>query len=628
MRKQLLVVLAVVLALRLPFLNQAVQGDDPNYLVGAMHAQIDPVHPNHVRYVFLGDVVDMRGHPHPPLNAWCLGALLAVFGDIREIPFHAAYLLFSLVAALAMWWLARRFTEHALLATLLFLATPAFVVNGTSFEADLPLLAFWMASAALFVKAVDARSVAALAAAAVALTLACFSAYQAVLLVPILAVYGWPRWRSACAALLAGPAALLLWQVFERLSSGTLPATVLVGYFQTYGFQALTAKLRSAAALTAHTGWLVFPLLAWTAFAGVGRRWLIATAAAAAAAAYLDPHPLFWLSFGTGLLVLVASWREQERFLRAWVGIFFSAALVLFFAGSARYLLPMAAPVALMVTRRLARKPRWLGAACAAQFALSLSLAWVNYEHGEGYRAFAAELRPQSEKSRLWINGEWGLSYYLETEGGLRMVRGQAVRPGDYVVSSRLAYPIPFTTGGGTLALVAERTIGAALPLRLIGLGAQSAYSTSALGLRPFDISDAPIDVVRAEVVIQSKPELEYVSMNAPQAARQIVSGIYDLEENRWRWMGEKGVLLLKTPPRPKPLEVTFFIPPAAPGRQVTLLLDGVELARATYAKPDTYTLRSRPASGSALTIAIDKGFSVPGDHRRLGLILAGAGFK
>ena len=137
--------------MRLPFLNQAIQGDDVYYLAAAEHAQIDPLHPNHVRYVFLGDRVDMRGHPHPPLNAWALGALLAVFGDVREVPFHAAYIVFSLIAAAAMWSLARRFSPQPLWATLLFLATPAFVVNGNSFEADLPFLAFWMASIALFV---------------------------------------------------------------------------------------------------------------------------------------------------------------------------------------------------------------------------------------------------------------------------------------------------------------------------------------------------------------------------------------------------------------------------------------------------------------------------------------------
>ncbi|MCP5115840.1 MAG: hypothetical protein GY953_33860, partial [bacterium] len=95
MRGRLWIVLLVVVALRLPFLNQAVQGDDYNYLAGAMHAQVDPLHPTHGKYVFLGRMVDMRGHPHPPLNMWALAGLLALMGDVEEAPFHAAYIVFS-----------------------------------------------------------------------------------------------------------------------------------------------------------------------------------------------------------------------------------------------------------------------------------------------------------------------------------------------------------------------------------------------------------------------------------------------------------------------------------------------------------------------------------------------------
>src|SRR5712672_2282315 len=79
---KLLLVLAVVLLLRAPFLNQAIQGDDVYYLAGAEHAQIEPAHPVNVRYVFQGDAVDMEGHTHPPLNAWILGGLLVAVGDI------------------------------------------------------------------------------------------------------------------------------------------------------------------------------------------------------------------------------------------------------------------------------------------------------------------------------------------------------------------------------------------------------------------------------------------------------------------------------------------------------------------------------------------------------------------
>src|ERR1017187_182768 len=88
MDTRLALVLAVVLLIRLPFLNQAIQGDDVYYLAAAEHAQIDPLDPNHVQYVFLGDRVDLRGFPHPPFNAWFLALLLAVTGDIREVPFQ------------------------------------------------------------------------------------------------------------------------------------------------------------------------------------------------------------------------------------------------------------------------------------------------------------------------------------------------------------------------------------------------------------------------------------------------------------------------------------------------------------------------------------------------------------
>ena len=143
--RQIALIIAIVLLLRLPFLTQPVQGDDPYYLLGAEHALIDPAHPSHARYIFQGEMVDMRGHPHPPLDSWILAALLAVFGDVYEIPFHSFYISFSLVAAISMWFLARRFSDNPLGATLLFVSVPAFIINGNSFEADLPFVAFWMA---------------------------------------------------------------------------------------------------------------------------------------------------------------------------------------------------------------------------------------------------------------------------------------------------------------------------------------------------------------------------------------------------------------------------------------------------------------------------------------------------
>ncbi len=636
-------VVAVVLLLRLPFLNQAIQGDDIYYLAGAEHAQIDPLHPNHARYVFLGDEVSMQGHPHPPLNVWILAALLALAGDIYEIPFHAAYIAFSLIAALSMWSLARRFTSRPVPASLLFLAVPAFVVNGNSFEADLPFLAFWMASAALFVRAVDEGSLARLAGAAASFLLAALAAYQAILIVPILAVYLWlnrRRWWPGWAALLTAPLTLAVWQLSERASTGEMPAAVLAGYFQTYALQTLALKVKNAAALTGHAGWLIFPVLAVIAFWPAARGLWLVVLAAAAGAAFADSAPLFWASIGVGVMLLARcaadAWKSREvdrRFLGAWVLIFFAGALVLFFAGSARYLLPMAAPVALLAARSLERRPAWLLATgLGLQFALSLGLSVVNYQHWDGYRRFARELQSQTESKRVWINGEWGLRYYFESDGGLPIVRGQAVQPGEMVVSSALAFPIQFSTGGGTLVPVVEREITSILPLRLSGLGARSAYSSVSLGLRPFDIFSGPIDHVQAASVVERKPVLSYLPMNAPEADQQILSGLYQVEGGRFRWMSGRAVLLLKRPEGRSIVEVALYIPPMSPARRVAVMLDGKPVAEKVYAAPGTYTLASQPlaavSDSPSLSISVDKTFSVAGDQRQLGIILTGAGFK
>src|SRR5262249_46372502 len=153
--------------------------------------------------------------------------------------------------------------------------------------------------------------------------------------------------------------------------------------------------------------------------------------------------------------------------------------------GSARYLLPMAAPLALLVS---SLRRRWLAIGFEVSVALGILLAVENYQHWAAYRPFVEAL---PKDHRIWINGDWGLRYYLESAGGVPFKRTQGVRPGDIVVTSALAYPLEFTTGGGTAAPLAQAEIRPSLPLRLVGLGSRSGYSTIEKGFLPFDISNA-----------------------------------------------------------------------------------------------------------------------------------------
>jgi 4-amino-4-deoxy-L-arabinose transferase-like glycosyltransferase len=624
--KQTLLVIALVLALRLPFLNQAIQGDDVYYLYGAEHAQIEPLHPTHVSYVFLGDLADMRGHPHPPLNVWVLALLLAALGDVREVPFHLAYTGFSIVAALAMLSLARRFVpQRAWLAVLLFLAVPAFVINGGSLESDLPFLAFWMAAVALFIRALDDESSALLASAAVAAALAGLAAYQAVILTPILALYLFDKrrnWTAAWAVTLAAPAIVVAWQIYERVSGGALPAGMLAGYLQSHGFEAWTNKWHSAVALIVHAGWMISPVAIVAAFVRRSK-WIAGLAALAAlAGALYDANPLFWIALASGVLVLTQAIAEakQRDFLSAWIVIFFAAAVVIFFAGSARYLLPIAAPLAIVVARAASAPALWT--AFVLQMPLSLVLAASNFQHWNGYQDFAASIPKPALGRHVWVAGEWGLRYYAEAGGALPLTRDQFLEPGDIVVWSELG-------GNGSVtapvAHVAERDILPGVPLRLIALDGRSGYSSSAHGLLPFEIDRGPVDRVRADLVVERSAELSYLDPRDPRAAPQFLSGMYPDG-----WMSAQASVLLKNSSG-RPLRVEVYIPPAAPARRVSIQADGRAVAEDTFPGPGAYSLAAPFQSDAAsvtVTLSVDRTFSVPPDQRQLGVIVTGLGFR
>ena len=55
----------------------------------------------------------------------------------------------------------------------------------------------------------------------------------------------------------------------------------------------------------------------------------------------------------------------------------------------------------------------------------------------------------------------------------------------------------------------------------------------------------------------------------------QIVSGFDRVEDNRYRWMGGKGVLLLKPPAGEAPIDIDAFLPDAVVATRLTVTLDG-----------------------------------------------------
>src|SRR5204863_2285563 len=113
--------------------------------------------------------------------------------------------------------------------------------------------------------------------------IAALGAYQSVFLTPVLGAFllfekkkNLAYWLMTAVA----PVALISWQLWERTTGGSLPATVLAGYLSP--LEALAQKARGGAALVVHLGWMVCPLVLITMIPKSGRVRLIAALAAAA----------------------------------------------------------------------------------------------------------------------------------------------------------------------------------------------------------------------------------------------------------------------------------------------------------------------------------------------------------
>src|SRR5207302_8507232 len=80
---------------------------------------------------------------NPPLCPYYLPALSSVFGS-TELTLHLAFLFWATLSILGTFAFARRFCQKPLIAAMLTLFTPLFLVSATSTMCDVMMLAFWI----------------------------------------------------------------------------------------------------------------------------------------------------------------------------------------------------------------------------------------------------------------------------------------------------------------------------------------------------------------------------------------------------------------------------------------------------------------------------------------------------
>jgi 4-amino-4-deoxy-L-arabinose transferase-like glycosyltransferase len=467
---------ALVLACLLPFLAKPVHIDDPLFIWTARHIQQHPTNPYGFEVNWFGTTTPMwKATQNPPLAAYYLALAGGLLGW-GEIALHAALVLPALAVVLGTHRLARHFCQSPMLAALLTLFTPAFLVSSTTLMCDVLLLAWWIWAIVFWVEGLQRDSAWRLCVAGLLIGLAFLTKYFGGMLIPLVAAYSAMTKRriGSWIAWLLIPLSVIL--AYDWVSRALYGRTLFLGAAEYAGWPKgllplLNSKLGSTLTSLTFTGGSLAlvtfgsPLLwsrkslAWVALAtGLVAMVLFLTGVvlkgygpiAGSTRLVLEGQIVFWAMGGVSIVLLAISDLRARHDPQAWLlglwvlGTFLFSALINWTVNG-RSILPMAPAVGILVARRLEIKPltfgwRWPAASVFLTLgaALALLVTRADYLLAGAVRESARQTWAKYGRAsgKLWFQGHWGFQYYMEAFGASALdVLKSELKPGDHVAT-------------------------------------------------------------------------------------------------------------------------------------------------------------------------------------------------
>lgn len=552
-KAEIAVVVLFTLLLTLPFINRPFHMDDAGFLELARARQTDPTALTLTDYTFFGQENELFLDTHPPLISSYLAFLINLAGAESEPVLHAGFLAFPLIAAVAMYFLARRYTNYAMLAAMLLMATPGMMVMSHGLMSDVPGVAFWLSGVTLYVYGLQRRSQGMMALCGLVITIGVFTSYQVLSVIPLLLAYVVLRRKLSLLSILpfALPiSAFLSYAVWHLAVIGDLPR-FSYGVGEPMAWHSIVQKGASATMIVA--GAVIFIGVVMRVL--LARKWdftvyqfLLAPLWVAILFQY------FYGGYGTaaavmtivlmplGMLMLYRLFADAwSRIRQAWqfgrerpaedlllvlwlAGVLFYVTVILPYA-SVRYLLPLFPPLILFFIRlageRFSQSPEvlrnilWTGVFTTAVMGLLLAsadyhLASVNKEFA-GRDAAGIGMETAAGGGRLWYVGEFGFRYYMEQQGFTQLPEDTEVPAGDVIIQSPLADPRLFSDElKDKVKLVETISYGSVLPIRVTSFAAHAGFYGHFWGLLPFSLASGNVEEFLVyEVVPPQKGHIE-----------------------------------------------------------------------------------------------------------------------
>lgn len=545
--KEIMVVIAFTLLLTVPFIGRPFHMDDVNFIELARARQSEPLETVLSDYTFFGQQNEYFLDTHPPLIPSYVALLIKVAGE-SETVMHLAFLIFPLMAAVSMYYLARKYTSNALLVALLFIATPGAMVMSHGIMTDMPGLSLWLAAVTLYVYGLDRKSLWLTVCCGIAITAGVFISYQVLSVIPLLFAYALVRRRLSVLTIL--PFVLPLssfasYAVWHYSILGMVPR-FSYGVGEPLAWYSIVQK--GSSVLAAIGGAFIFFIILMRLL--VINRWDFTvylafiipfwvsqfiqyrTGRSSLAAAFLS---LLFIPLGILFLyrIFTDGWQRlrggglkkqsADLLLLLWLsGVLFYLVLLLPYA-SVRYLLPAFPPMILLFVRLLEDRfsqadtvRNIMLAAILATTGFGLLAAGADYQLASANQAFAENegtrlgLQAESEGHKLWFVGEFGFRYYLEQQGFEELPKDTVIPEGDLVIQSPLADPRPFGEEmKNRVELIEKVEYGGPLPMRTVSFNANAGFYGHFWGILPLSVSAGYVEEYLVYQVVPLKEDDE-----------------------------------------------------------------------------------------------------------------------
>jgi 4-amino-4-deoxy-L-arabinose transferase-like glycosyltransferase len=435
-----------------PFLGCAFHIDDTLTLWAAKHIAAHPFDPYGFPVVWYNTGMPMSEvTKNPPFAAYYC-ALIGSLAGWSESALHLAFLFPALAVVLGLYHLARDLTQSPLLAAVLTLVAPGFLVSSTSIMCDVPMLALWVVAVIQWRKGLESGQPLYLATGGLLIAASALAKYFGACLIPLLFLYSvWRKRGLGIWALyfLIPIAALGGYQIWTQSLYGRgllFDAAAYVGQAQAqhplslFGASLVGLSFLGGCSLPALTcvpwlwrkKWMIFVLATAAIGTVVGaREWVSIGPFPSEHRVSLGFQLMAYLAGGISVFALALSDFRRRRdadsvFLLAWVIGTFIFAAYLNWTINARSVLPLIPAVAILIARSLdeakqrSHLPPWLLVTPVLLTGL-LSL-WV----ARGDAALANSARRAAEiihgekvspPGKVFFSGHWGFQYYMEAFG-------------------------------------------------------------------------------------------------------------------------------------------------------------------------------------------------------------------